>query len=95
MCKFFVLRGSCASVSCLFRHEASKTELKSWKEIRSKRRQQVSRSEGDPHANEDKARKAARAEIFSNWLIDTFGRETLNAGSGVIDMAGGRGEVSF
>ena len=55
----------------------------------------MSRSDGDPHANEDKARKAARAEIFSTWLIETYGIDKLNTGSGVLDVAGGRGEVSF
>ncbi len=44
---------------------------------------------GDPHGDEV-ANKSQRAMKFSRWLLDTFGAETLNSGSGVMDIAGGR-----
>ncbi|KAL3154156.1 hypothetical protein ABBQ32_013679 [Trebouxia sp. C0010 RCD-2024] len=40
-------------------------------------------------------RNAFRAGVFRRFLIDTFSRELLDHGSGVLDIAGGKGELSF
>ena len=37
---------------------------------------------GDPHAG-GAQRKSQRAAIFAQWLLDTFGRDLLNRGSGL------------
>lgn len=47
----------------------------------------------DPHNGETKQVKSHRSSIFAEWLIATFGMELL--GRGVIDIAGGRGDLSF
>ena len=53
-------------------------------------------SEGDASgAHGDRSGKSARAAVFAGWLLETFGAETLCANGGVIDVAGGRGELSF
>eukprot|EP01130_Rhizamoeba_saxonica_P007612 TRINITY_DN3078_c0_g1_i2.p1 TRINITY_DN3078_c0_g1~~TRINITY_DN3078_c0_g1_i2.p1 ORF type:complete len:304 (-),score=41.99 TRINITY_DN3078_c0_g1_i2:610-1521(-) len=40
-----------------------------------------------------KIRNRAKAGIFRRWLIDTFGKAILQ--SGLIEVAGGKGELSF
>jgi len=38
--------------------------------------------------------KTARHRIFAKWMVDTYGVEFLSSGSGVLDVAGGNGELS-
>ena len=38
--------------------------------------------------------KYQRHEIFAQWLLDTYGKEALSNGTGVIDVAGGTGAIS-
>lgn len=44
----------------------------------------------DPHA---KVMKAQRGRLFCDWLVDTVGHAQLAAGTGVIDVAGGKGDI--
>ena len=46
----------------------------------------------DPSAH--RADKEERAGVFADWLIHTFGLTNLCNGSGIIDIAGGRGNLS-
>eukprot|EP00435_Cladocopium_sp_Y103_P032457 s2472_g8.t1 len=45
-----------------------------------------------PH---DKAGKTHRAQRFAAWLLKTYGEEVLSSGRGVLDVAGGQGDLSW
>ncbi|KAE9139275.1 hypothetical protein PF010_g628 [Phytophthora fragariae] len=45
---------------------------------------------GDPHSKIDKAQ---RSRIFCDWLVESLGVERLADGTGVIDVAGGKGDI--
>ena len=38
--------------------------------------------------------KSERHSLFASWLVDVFGAELLRANAGVVDIAGGSGELS-
>ena len=50
---------------------------------------------GNDDVHGDRKGKSARCAVFATWLLETFGKESLSRGAGVIDVAGGRGELSF
>ena len=105
LCKFWVNTGVCRRSGCRFRH--SDADDRPWSEIRTEWQRERSAKrhaarqsarmagEGDEAAHGARSAKPARAAVFAGWLLETFGAETLNAGSGVVDVAGGRGELSF
>ena len=46
----------------------------------------------DPQHHEP---KGERHSLFASWLVDVFGAELLRADAGVVDVAGGSGELSM
>lgn len=38
--------------------------------------------------------KSERHVIFARWIVDTYGKELLDRGAGVLDVAGGNGTIS-
>ena len=99
LCKFFVNTGACErGAACPWRHPPP-SEIKAaramWVAARRARKGGTARQEDDPHATEDKREKTRRAAMFVAWLVETFGEARLRGGTGVLDIAGGRGDVSF
>ena len=39
-------------------------------------------------------KKIDRHVVFADWLLETYGKETLSKGTGVLDVAGGNGSLS-
>lgn len=65
-----------------------------WLEARAAQRATASQIAGDdevdPHS---KAGKAHRARILCDWLVKTLGEDRLRGGRGVLDVAGGKGDI--
>jgi hypothetical protein len=99
LCKFFINTGACErGEGCPWRHPPPH-EIKQaralWVAARRARKGGAARLDEDPHATGDKREKSRRAAMFVAWLVDTFGEARLRGGTGVLDIAGGRGDVSF
>ena len=93
-CKFFINNGVCAKGdACAYAHD--RQARADWIVTRKANRRQIAISTyGDPHG-ETVASKSMRAQIFAEFLCLTFGEDVLRRGDGVLDVAGGRGDVSF
>lgn len=90
-CKHFQ-RGHCLyGDKCIFLHDAS---FVSTSQGQQSQKQRPNGSGKKTYRNKTKNR--FRAAALRRWLIDTFGREKLQQGTGVLDIAGGmKAEVSF
>lgn len=84
VCKHWLRRGVCIySANCVFRHdEASKAAQACDSKRRGVRKRLRVFNEG-------------RAGVVRRWLMRVFGEEYLASGSGVVEVAGGKGELSF
>lgn len=98
-CKFWINSKSCQHGDrCSFVHVSNverKMERAKWIEERlllKRARAHIDEDPLDPHG---KIGKQQRAHVFVEWLVETFGSKYLASGGGVVDIAGGRGSVSF
>ncbi|KAF9374835.1 hypothetical protein CPB97_011866 [Podila verticillata] len=98
-CKFWLNSGKCNKQKCDFWHETDqaklKTERRRWVEERIQAKRQISHHSCDPHQTTTKNQHRERSLYFAQWLLQTFSREFLESGSGVLDIAGGRGDLSW
>lgn len=95
--------GQCVAARCPFRHhfateaERRRTERVEQQRTASRRRQEainVAYRRGDEHTDVFVRVKKDRGKVFAAWLVERFGRQRLAAGAGVLDVAGGRGQLA-
>ncbi|DBA04835.1 TPA: hypothetical protein N0F65_004472 [Lagenidium giganteum] len=98
-CKFWINSRTChLGDKCELVHidDANfKAARAQWLEERLQLKRSRAQLDDDPHDAHGKTSKSKRAEVFVDWLVKQFGVETLSTGVGVVDVAGGRGNVSF
>ncbi|KAF9973172.1 hypothetical protein BGZ73_003611 [Actinomortierella ambigua] len=98
-CKFWLNSGKCNKENCDLWHERDIAKLKiarrQWVEERIQAKRQISHHTDDPHRSTTKHQHRERSLHFAQWLIQTFSRTRLSTGTGVLDIAGGRGDLSF
>lgn len=101
LCKHWV-RGGCSTAGCAFRHAfANEHEERNVREARLRWAAQRKAHEDadDPYVSGGeggvKSAHAQRHAEFAAWLLQTFGAEVLRGGAGVLDVAGGGGDLAF
>ncbi|DAZ96269.1 TPA: hypothetical protein N0F65_008302 [Lagenidium giganteum] len=100
-CKYYfasAARPNCfRGAQCHFWHGAPEdfaANRQRWLAQRLAQRQQVSAIDGDEQDPHSKMMKAQRARLFCDWLVELLGEECMQAGTGVVDVAGGKGEIA-
>jgi hypothetical protein len=102
LCKHFKLKGVCQVQGCRLRHhfagpdEEARAAVAAAHSAKQAETAKQINSGDDPHEEGDKKAHSARAAEFVHFLISTFGGpEALEAGTGVMDVAGGKGMVAM
>jgi primosomal replication protein N len=99
-CKFWINSKTCQfGDKCEFAHERDAEAFKharaEWLTQRLRLKRERAALDEDPLDPHGKMSKAQRAQVLGDWLVATVGVPCLSAGRGVLDIAGGRGDVSF
>ncbi|KAF4714098.1 hypothetical protein FOZ62_019065 [Perkinsus olseni] len=96
VCKFFVNNnGRCHRKVCDDVHiQISGRARRDYMEMMRESKSAASHHADDSYAMHEKEKHANRARVFAEWLVDTFTLPVLQSGSGVVDVAGGKGELA-
>eukprot|EP00928_Gymnodinium_smaydae_P089582 TRINITY_DN73523_c0_g1_i1.p1 TRINITY_DN73523_c0_g1~~TRINITY_DN73523_c0_g1_i1.p1 ORF type:complete len:499 (+),score=64.70 TRINITY_DN73523_c0_g1_i1:34-1497(+) len=95
-CKFWISNKSCQRDGCQCEHPDGEDLTQARQQyfaLQKAKRARVA-NPNDPHSADGKKGHAHRASVFAEWVCSTFGLEELRR-RGVIDIAGGRGELAF
>lgn len=99
-CKFWISQRACRQLpDCPFLHPAADGDAyrearKHYMLERLEIRRRVTHNPDDPHHPSAKKSHALRAMVFAQWIYQTFGGDLVRGG-GILDVAGGKGEVSM
>ncbi|KAK4519658.1 histone H4-like TAF Taf6, SAGA complex subunit [Mucor velutinosus] len=95
-CKYWINKNKCErGDDCPFQHPTAEVFEKirvEWLEEREKNRKMATHDPEDPHTS--KKPHGLRAIIFVEWIRRTFADQLKNGGA-VLDVAGGKGEISM
>eukprot|EP00929_Paragymnodinium_shiwhaense_P087462 TRINITY_DN47637_c0_g2_i1.p1 TRINITY_DN47637_c0_g2~~TRINITY_DN47637_c0_g2_i1.p1 ORF type:complete len:493 (-),score=100.33 TRINITY_DN47637_c0_g2_i1:153-1577(-) len=96
VCKFWISNKDCQRPNCRHAHPEGEDFVEARREYfeEMKRRKVANANPEDPHSAEGKKSHGQRAAVFAEWLCKTYGEERLRE-QGVLDVAGGRGDISF
>ncbi|CAH0480224.1 unnamed protein product [Peronospora belbahrii] len=70
-----------------------KENRRRWMAKRLEQRAKAAHLAGDSSDPHSKINKAQRSRIFCDWLVNSLGSEHLASGTGVVDIAGGKGDI--
>ena len=103
VCKFWLNSGRCHLRVCALRHVPEEERQKAraaWQfqrkleKAEAQRRQEAAVHDTLEIGGSKKQHKKHRADLFCKWLVNEFGMACLRSGSGVLDVAGGRGVIT-
>lgn len=98
-CKFWINSRTCQYGDKCELFHVGDADLKraraAWLQERLHLKRVRAKLDDDPLDAHGKSGKQQRAQVFVQWLVDHFGIAYLSQGAGVVDVAGGRGNVSF
>ena len=86
----------CQIQGCTNRHYCTDEESERFLALTQQQAGRLAMKIEDPvHTEDDKLAHSTRSSAFADFLEKTFGREYLNSGTGVVDIAGGVGAITF
>eukprot|EP00927_Polykrikos_kofoidii_P073989 TRINITY_DN69996_c0_g1_i1.p1 TRINITY_DN69996_c0_g1~~TRINITY_DN69996_c0_g1_i1.p1 ORF type:complete len:475 (+),score=72.02 TRINITY_DN69996_c0_g1_i1:79-1503(+) len=95
-CKHWARTGQCQfAEACVFRHDGIVVSEVGSRDTSGKSPVALQADKRVWGGRRKLVRKASRASVFRRFLLDEFGVEVLRSGCGVLDVAGGGGELGF
>ena len=90
LCKFYLNTGRCPKSSCKYSHSNDVSKRVGF--VKEKKEKQILNHESD--GMDDVLGSSQRAAVYANWIVEKYGLENLKKGI-VLDIGGGRGDLSF
>jgi len=94
-CKHLARSGKCQyGDSCFFVHRPGVAAAAA-ERVRARRANPNAKIANRGEGRRNRVNNSSRASVLRRWLLDTFGIDALRQGSGVLDIAGGKGELAW